>query len=307
MSRVSRTYFPSGFIATLAERTANDNVRSQDTNIVIGHDAAKSMTSSALNNIVIGNDSAPALENGRGNIYIGDEMGNTSNESNKLRIGNRGIQSSDLIVGTMSSTLASQNLVINGFVNVSDDSDASSATDATASIHTDGGVSVTKSLWVGTSLDVTGPASFDSSVTLGNSSGDSIVARGAFTPAQGIRVGSANVGAIYNANYDTNSVNASNISVSTFQTNIETNGSETRTLPNGTITGQLKRIVMSVDGGGNCIVTITSPTGSSTITFSDVGQFVELLWDSNSWTIIGIGGGDTGTFVFPSVSGSEEV
>lgn len=193
MSRVSRTYFPSGFIATLATRTSNDNVRAQDTNIVIGQDAAKSMSSSALNNIVIGNDSAPALSSGNGNIYIGDEMGHTANENNVLRIGNRGIQSSDLIVGTMSSTLEDQKVTINGYAVITDTGAASSHTDPDASIHTDGGVSITKNCYIGTGLNVnsgginivtggitvtSGAASFNDNVTLGSTSTDEINVNG---------------------------------------------------------------------------------------------------------------------------------
>lgn len=56
-----------------------------------------------------------------------------------------------------------------GKIEILDATDASSAADAAASFHTDGGASITKKLWVGTDLDVTGTSTLDGDVTIGAS------------------------------------------------------------------------------------------------------------------------------------------
>jgi hypothetical protein len=58
-----------------------------------------------------------------------------------------------------------------------------------------------------------------------------------------------------------------------------TAGAETRTLADPTRVGQRMALYFLTDGG-NCVITVASPinvAGNNTITFADVGEFVELV------------------------------
>ena len=78
-----------------------------------------------------------------------------------------------------------------GIIRQLNTTDASSATDQNASISTDGGVSITKSLWVGTNTDITGTLTVDSTASFGST----ITATGLITANAGITiVGSTGAG-----------------------------------------------------------------------------------------------------------------
>ena len=64
-----------------------------------------------------------------------------------------------------------------------------------------------------------------------------------------------------------------------------TGASQALTLANGTV-GQLKYIVHAVDGG-SAILTPTTKIGFSTITFTNVGDSVSLVYTSTGWAIVG--------------------
>ena len=75
-------------------------------------------------------------------------------------------------------------------------------------------------------------------------------------------------------------------------------GTNALTLADGTVVGQTKTIIHDVDGGVGTI-TQTSAVGYSTITLTDVGDAVQLMWSStaggsNGWVIIGGGSGSAG-------------
>ena len=77
-----------------------------------------------------------------------------------------------------------------------------------------------------------------------------------------------------------------------------TGAAEAITLADGTVKGQTKTIIHDVDGG-SMVLTPTSVAGYSTITFTDVGDAVQLMWSStaggaNGWIIIGGGSGSAG-------------
>jgi hypothetical protein len=58
------------------------------------------------------------------------------------------------------------------------------------------------------------------------------------------------------------------------------------TLADGT-SGQLKFITMTVDGGGDCVITPTNfNNAGTTITLDSVGDSLLLMFVSNKWTII---------------------
>lgn len=61
-----------------------------------------------------------------------------------------------------------------------------------------------------------------------------------------------------------------------------TAGATTQTLAASTIVGQVKKIHMIVDGGDD-VVTVTSLSGGTTITFADVGDVAELMWNGTAW------------------------
>jgi len=69
------------------------------------------------------------------------------------------------------------------------------------------------------------------------------------------------------------------INVTSYFTTINTDaGGDTFTLANGTVVGQLKKIRLVVDGGGDGVVTPTLMFGGTTITFNDANDEVELMW-----------------------------
>jgi hypothetical protein len=60
------------------------------------------------------------------------------------------------------------------------------------------------------------------------------------------------------------------------------------TLANGTA-GQIKYIVHQVDGG-SAVLTPTSKIGFTTITFTNVGDSVTLIYTAAGWAIVGVFG-----------------
>jgi hypothetical protein len=58
------------------------------------------------------------------------------------------------------------------------------------------------------------------------------------------------------------------------------------------VNGQIKTIMMSADGGGDMVVTVTNPAwgGAGTITFDTVGDAVTLQYINSKWFCIGNNG-----------------
>lgn len=80
------------------------------------------------------------------------------------------------------------------------------------------------------------------------------------------------------------------ISVAEYYTSISTDaGGDAFTLANGTFVGQLKKIQLIVDGGGNGVVTPANLAGGTTITFADAGDFCILVWDGTDWVAVELG------------------
>jgi hypothetical protein len=67
-----------------------------------------------------------------------------------------------------------------------------------------------------------------------------------------------------------------------------TGAAQALTLANGSA-GQVKMIVHAVDGG-SAVLTPTTKIGFTTITFTDVGDAVTLVYTSAGWAIAGISG-----------------
>jgi len=75
------------------------------------------------------------------------------------------------------------------------------------------------------------------------------------------------------------------VTVTQYKTNVTTTGANALTLADGTFLGQRKGIQLIVDGGDGTL-TPANLTGGTTITFADVGDRAELIWDGSSWVVI---------------------
>ena len=85
------------------------------------------------------------------------------------------------------------------------------------------------------------------------------------------------------------------VSVTTALTLLTTTNSTASTLADGTVVGQIKIIIHDVDGGST-VCTPTTKSGFSTITFTDVGDAIVLMWTTGrGWVAIGGGSGSAGT------------
>ncbi len=85
------------------------------------------------------------------------------------------------------------------------------------------------------------------------------------------------------------------VSVACYHTRYTSTGAgEALTLADGTAKGQLKKITHVVDAGDGAL-TIASPVsaGTDTITFADLGDEAELMWNGTAWRIIALKRGDT--------------
>ncbi len=79
------------------------------------------------------------------------------------------------------------------------------------------------------------------------------------------------------------------ISVALFLTTMDTTAAATGyTLAAGTEYGQLKKIVLRVDGG-NATITGAFTGTNNTLTFADAGDFALLQWDGTDWIAIELG------------------
>lgn len=91
------------------------------------------------------------------------------------------------------------------------------------------------------------------------------------------------------ASYDSKS-GAGAISVNKYITLYTSTGdAQALTLADGTKAGQMKRIVHLVDGGSG-VLTPANASGFTTITFTNVNESAELMWNGSDWVIIGLVG-----------------
>jgi hypothetical protein len=79
------------------------------------------------------------------------------------------------------------------------------------------------------------------------------------------------------------------VNVTDMFTSLTTTGAaQALTLANGTV-GQLKVVAHVVDGG-SAVLTPTTKIGFTTITFTNVGDAVTLIYTAAGWAIVGING-----------------
>jgi len=77
------------------------------------------------------------------------------------------------------------------------------------------------------------------------------------------------------------------VSLVTYKTDLTTTGAAAITLADGTFVGQRKLIQMIVDVGDATLTPVNFANGT-TITFADVGDIAELLWDGTNWNAINV-------------------
>lgn len=75
------------------------------------------------------------------------------------------------------------------------------------------------------------------------------------------------------------------VNITSFSTNWTTTGADAGTLANGTTVGQQKIITLVVDGGDGTLTPANLKDGT-TITFSNVGDRVRLVWDGAEWVVV---------------------
>jgi hypothetical protein len=98
---------------------------------------------------------------------------------------------------------------------------------------------------------------------------------------------------LYDAQEDISSGESeTTLSLDTYLSTISTDsGGDTFILPDGTVTGQLKKIIMKADGGdsvldGNGVVTGTFGSDVGTLTFNTAGEYALLQWDGSQWNAL---------------------
>lgn len=75
------------------------------------------------------------------------------------------------------------------------------------------------------------------------------------------------------------------INVTAYSTVWTTTGADAGTLADGTRVGQLKEIMLTVDGGDGTLTPATA-SGFTTIVFSAIGDMVLLRWTGSGWIIL---------------------
>jgi hypothetical protein len=107
-----------------------------------------------------------------------------------------------------------------------------------------------------------------------------------------------------NQSYDIAAGTGGALSLTSYINTIASDGTDDNfTLADGLAKGQLMKVIFVTDGTGDAILTIASAISSSLdiITFSNVGDTAELMWNGTAWRILGLfntaNGGDASPVV----------
>lgn len=84
------------------------------------------------------------------------------------------------------------------------------------------------------------------------------------------------------------------VSVTNYFTNLVTTTASVPTLADGAIKGQLKKIQFITDAG-DAVLTPTNLNDGTTITFADIGDTAELLFDGSGWQVLSLYNNADGT------------
>lgn len=77
------------------------------------------------------------------------------------------------------------------------------------------------------------------------------------------------------------------IAVTNYLTTINTDAvGDAFTLADGTIVGQMKKILLVADGGGNAVITPANLAAGTTITMNDAADYVILQWNGTDWVVL---------------------
>ena len=107
--------------------------------------------------------------------------------------------------------------------------------------------------------------------------------------------GPANFSAVVIAAQQTLAAGGGAVTVTEFYTaGASDSGGDAWTLADGVFKGQLKKVQLITDGGGDATLTPSNLTGGTTITFADAGDFVLLCWDGSGWVALELGNGADG-------------
>jgi hypothetical protein len=121
--------------------------------------------------------------------------------------------------------------------------------------------------------------------------------------ASGLTCNSFLAGFIPNAAPQTLSA-AGAVNVTAYMTYLNTtSGAMAITLAAGTAVGQLKKVMMVVDGG-DATLTIADPVSASldVVVFSNIGDTLDLIWSGTAWRILGAYNVAAGNVSTPVVS-----
>jgi predicted RecA/RadA family phage recombinase len=88
------------------------------------------------------------------------------------------------------------------------------------------------------------------------------------------------------------------INVTSYSTMWTTTGANAGTIADGTRVGQLKEIMLTVDGGDGTLTPATA-SGFTTIVFSNIGDMVLLQWTADGWIILKRGNVATAAITTP--------
>lgn len=80
------------------------------------------------------------------------------------------------------------------------------------------------------------------------------------------------------------------IAVDNYCTTINTDaGGDAFTLADGAVPGQLKKIILIADGGGDGVVTSKFTGQGTTLTFANAGEYAILMWNGAYWIALELG------------------
>ncbi len=104
----------------------------------------------------------------------------------------------------------------------------------------------------------------------------------------GVNIGVSSAAFISKYSFDTLS-GAGAIPITNFCTKVTTTAANALTIANPTFDGQRKRVILVVDGGDGTLTGDFNSGGNTTVVFADAGDYIELMGQSGSWSIIDSG------------------
>ena len=79
------------------------------------------------------------------------------------------------------------------------------------------------------------------------------------------------------------------VNITTFYTAWTTTAADAGTLADSTVTGQLKKVQLIVDGGDGTLTIAQGGAADDTIVFADAGDYALLMWNGTAWVPVELG------------------